>query len=61
MNQRSGTNRVCWVCGGEDHVKTNCDTLKKDPKYPYKKWFINQAVEEVQSIPGSTTPGGTES
>ena len=44
MNQKPGTNRVCWVCGSEEHVKTDCDVLKKDPKYPYEKWFINQAV-----------------
>ena len=42
MNQRGSSNRVCWVCGSEKHIKTDCDILKKDPKYPHNKWFINQ-------------------
>ena len=44
MNQKGSSNRVCWVCGSEKHIKTDCDILKKDPKYPHNKWFINQAV-----------------
>ena len=44
MNQKGSSNRVCWVCGSSEHIKTDCDILKKDTKYPYDKWFINQAV-----------------
>ena len=44
MCQKSGGNRVCYVCGSGDNIKTDCDILKKDPKYPYEKWFINQSL-----------------
>ena len=44
MNQQKADTRVCYVCGAGDHIKPNCDILKKDPNYPKDKWFINQAV-----------------
>jgi len=44
MNQQKSGTRACYVCGAADHIKPNCDILKKDPNYPKEKWFINQAV-----------------
>ena len=43
-------NRVCLVCGSNNHIKTNYPIIKKDKDYPYDNWFINKAVNTKINI-----------
>ena len=36
------------MCGSDEHIKTDCNVSKKDPKHCHDEWFINQAAVNAQ-------------
>ena len=41
---------MCWMCGSEDHVKTDCEALKDNPNLPHDEWFINKAMKTQRKL-----------